>query len=77
MNKLIKATNLKEKKPFPKLMKSKVNETYVYFLKEGVGCMVYDYGNSNTSFYPSTEGWLTSHFEDTDDQIILNVKENE
>jgi len=74
MNKLIKASDEKKEKPFPKLMKYRLQEAYVYFKEPRVGVVVvgerffWDCYSINT--------WDMSSFKDTDDQIILNVKEN-
>ena len=73
MNKLIKVKDVKKEKPFPKLMEYIRNKAYVYFKEPGVGVVVLD-EKLFWGWY-RVDGWNMSNFRDTDDQIILNVKE--
>jgi hypothetical protein len=76
MNKLIEAEKTKLEKPFPKLMKNKAHNYYVYFIEKRKGVVLYStypIYEEGYAIHTNDNAWVMDHFEDTDDQIIVNT----
>lgn len=72
MNKIFEVPKKKEK-PFPKLMKGINKETYVYFYESRVGAVLISEG---IDIIHTSHSWNMCVFEDTDQQILVNAKED-